>query len=516
MQRISSQALGRAGLVALSVVLIVFFVHFLWSFRYLPGTDAYYYALETQSLLETGHLKVPDHGSVYYVVAALARFGLPIETAFRVSLTVIFLLYQAAMLLFILRVEQKIQAIAALFWVLSVPLIAFHTIEFPNLTLGLSTIPIWFSFVIRSTRRSQFCLAALLLSAALAHPLAAALAMVFAGIVVGSALAETGLGKRALFVTASAVTLIVSAAFIYSRIASRLPSLLHLGPPALVSLVKTPDVPNELKFTVLAFWLLLALLLITGWRSWSPTWRGLGVFGLALPLFPDSLGLAGLGERLAAAFIFLALPLTIGLCHQLRRDTAVDRLPRVLLLDAAWAKRLVVTAAVIAVSFSTVRIEAYRSLLMVDDYDTYEKIVAALKDGKIRMLIAHRGLDFFYSYRLRQDAFHFDPEPEWNRAEIWRVAARVTPEEIAYYSTPACPWGKTAKLIGDTDYILVREDCWEQFRARLKRSDNPDLYAEVWENMENPSQPRPTFLRARHRDLVTDSLSQPGPPTKSQ
>jgi hypothetical protein len=123
------------------------------------------------------------------------------------------------------------------------------------------------------------------------------------------------------------------------------------------------------------------------------------------------------------------------------------------------------------------------------------------------MLIAHRGLDFFYSYRLRRDAFHFDPEPNWNRSQIWRVAVRITPEEVAYYSPQACPWGQTARLIPGTDYVLVREDCWEQLRARLNRDDNPDLYTEVWENMENPAQTRPAFLRDRHGDFGADPFS---------
>jgi hypothetical protein len=132
------------------------------------------------------------------------------------------------------------------------------------------------------------------------------------------------------------------------------------------------------------------------------------------------------------------------------------------------------------------------------------------------MLIAHRGLDFFYTFRLQRDAFHFDPEPNWNRGEIWRVVARVTPEEVAFYSPASCPWGESAKAIRGTDYLLVREDCWERFRLAVNRQDAPDLYSEVWENAENPSQLRPAFLRARHRDTgqewfpaPTDDKQQP-------
>ena len=80
------------------------------------------------------------------------------------------------------------------------------------------------------------------------------------------------------------------------------------------------------------------------------------------------------------------------------------------------------------------------------------------------------------------------------------MAARITPEEVAYYSPPGCRWGETGKMIRGTDYLLVREDCWEQLRAQVTRDDNPDLYTELWESSENPSQKRPGFLRARYQN----------------
>jgi hypothetical protein len=146
-----------------------------------------------------------------------------------------------------------------------------------------------------------------------------------------------------------------------------------------------------------------------------------------------------------------------------------------------------------------VRLNNYRTILGGYDYSSYEKVAADLRHEQISMLIAHRGLDFFYSYRLRRDAFHFDPEPGWKRVEIWRVALRITPEEVAYYSPANCLWGETARTIPGTDYLLVREDCWEQLRANVSPKDNPDLYVEVWEDSENPSQARPAFLRTKHR-----------------
>jgi hypothetical protein len=67
-------------------------------------------------------------------------------------------------------------------------------------------------------------------------------------------------------------------------------------------------------------------------------------------------------------------------------------------------------------------------------------------------LIAHCGLDFFYTYRLKRNAFHFDPQPEWNRSQTWRIAAQITPEGDGLLLT--C-WRRC--------YLLVREDCWKSF-----------------------------------------------------
>jgi hypothetical protein len=266
--------------------------------------------------------------------------------------------------------------------------------------------------------------------------------------------------------------------------------------PGLLGLVNTSEVPLELKLTVLFLWSLLALLGFSYWRICSGKWRFMAVAVLLLPFWPDSnAGLMGVGERLSALLALIALPLIVVMGGELRESGKFLQW-----LDGAWSHRAVALAATIAVVAAPLRVRAYGQLLMGDDYAAYEQVVAALRPVQIPMLIAHRGLDFFYSYRLRRDAFHFDPEPNWNHAEIWRVAVRITSEEVAYYSPSTCAWGETARLIPGTDYLLVREDCWEQLRARLNHNDNPDLYMEVWENPENPAQSRPAFLRSRHGD----------------
>src|SRR5262249_21243228 len=162
---------------------------------------------------------------------------------------------------------------------------------------------------------------------------------------------------------------------------------------------------------------------------------------LALPLLPShEPGLQDLGARLATMFIFPALPLAVILCDQLTASNLFAGVKQ----QAPWPQRVAVLLAAAALATLPLRLTRYHDALMTDDYPQYEKVISALTRREIPMLIAHRGLDFFYSYRLRRDAFHFDPEADWNRSDIWRIAARITPEEVAFYSPPSCSWGESA------------------------------------------------------------------------
>jgi hypothetical protein len=363
--------------------------------------------------------------------------------------------------------------------------------------MGPATVPVWFWLGMKPIRRRGLWLALLLAAAAHVHPAAAAMAALFATtMILGASRDRPRLHLHAPQMTlVGCAGLLVVTAVIYAGWKARLLAL-SLGTPGLLGLVNTSEVPLELKLTVLFLWALLALLVFPYWRICSGKWRSMAVAVLLLAFWPDSAaGLMGVGGRLCALLVLIALPLLIVMGDELRESGKFLRW-----LDEAWSQRMVALAAAIAVVVAPLRVRAYGQLLMGDDYAAYEQVVAALRPVQVPMLIAHRGLDFFYSYRLRRDAFHFDPEPSWNRAEIWRVAVRITPEEVAYYSPSTCPWGETARLIPGTDYLLVREDCWEQLRARLNRNDNPDLYMEVWEDMENPAQSRPAFLRGGRGD----------------
>jgi hypothetical protein len=342
-------------------------------------------------------------------------------------------------------------------------------------------------------------LVALLIACASFHPALAPLVFMFSATVYLGWTASAGTWKKfpikGFVVGMIAVALALVVILKWPGFGVRLKSIAW-GQPGLFALASAAGVPFDMKVGVLFFWISLALLFFAYLASGAGKWTYLIAVTLTLPLWPDREGgLNGLGGRLAGLFVFLALPLIVVVCDDLgarSRGLAWLQAPRIL--------RVTTLAFIAAMAVLPIRLENYTGLLMSNDYTQYEKVVAALENDNIHMLIARQGLDFFYTYRLRRDAFHFDPEPNWNRTEIWRVAVRITPEEVAYYSSPSCVWGKAARTIGDTDFLLVREDCWENLRARLNPKENPDLYTEVWEDMENPSEPRPAFLRVRHRD----------------
>jgi hypothetical protein len=488
-----------AGWVVLLLFQLGCFVFYLGHFRYLPGTDAYYYALQAQSLADSGHPKVADGDAVPYLIAAISRLGLSIEASFRLALIAIYATYNVGLLLFLIRYGQKNHAIATLLWLVSSPAIAFHTVEFPKLTLALALVPIWFCLLASHARTRILWLSLLAGTCCLLHPAVIVPALLFVSTVaLGWVRATRDGGKRLsarnlTWVFTGIALYIFAIAIEWSRLAPRI-GRLQGGEPAIFSLVETEGLPFDLKLAIILLWFVLGFSFLSTVFTRPERWVYLTVATLAFPLWPNyDGGFFGTGSRYALMFVFFAVPLILLVRQEMEGVSA-----SISLLRVSWPKRMLWIVAPLLLFIFPARLRSYNGLLASQNYAAYESVVSSIRTDDVPMLIAHRGLDFFYSYRLRRDAFHFDPEPGWNRSDIWRVALRITPEEVAYYSPAECPWGETARRIPGTAYLLIREDCWEQLRANINQNDNPDLYMEVWQDAENPSQPRPAFLRGRH------------------
>jgi len=508
--RLPSSCLWRhLGLAALLALQTAYFVYFLHQFSYLPGTDAYYYALQTQSLLDTGHLKVPDTPVLYYTMAFLCRAGLSIEASFKAVLSAIFIIYSAGLWGLVLRLKRASWPLALLVSVISGSVIAFHVIEFPRLSLGLATVPFWFLLLALPKRGHLWWLASLLIACSLIHVTLLFLAMVFAlAVAIDKAKlagnwARVFSAKNVIIVCTGCVLTAAVIVKMWPGLWLRVADLRVAVPGILAFFGHENSVPGDLKIVAPALWLLLLAMFVINSKNGSRRWRYLAFAVLGIPFWPSSdPSLLGLSGRLALVFVFVATPLVLVFLEEISDSRGLH-------LQHSHSKWPLALIAIVIAAILPVRLDDYRTVVGGYDYNSCEKVVADLRNETIPMLIAHRGLDFFYSYRLRRDAFHFDPEPGWKRSDIWRVATRVTPEEVAYYAPTTCQWSETARSVPDTDYLLVREDCWEQLRINVDPKDNPDLYVELWEDSENPSGARPAFLRDRHREAPIDEFSAP-------
>ena len=476
------------------------FYLYLAQFHYLPGTDAYYYALQTHSLLTSGSLKVPDGGILYYGIALLAASGFSIEMAFIFLLSGIFLIYNLIILKFVRHLNRNLWPVFLIIWACAAPFIVFHIVEFPKLSFGLAMLTFCLYLLLHQPWYRPTTIIVLIFSAT-THPMIAVTLLLYTLGMLTSYLLQHRSANYKLPMMTAALGIIgfVLIGFmlngLWPGIALRLTSL-HFGGPGLLSLITSPVLPSDLPVTALVFWLLLA---ISAWHV-TPILncrsRFLPLLILTIALWPsvDS-GLAGTGGRLAAASVFLTLPLIYISLNQwfTSRQTQENLLlPRI--------KLQLSLLAVIMLSVIPLRLQSYQEMLIAGDYGSYNKVVKDLEPQEIPMLIAHRGLAFYYTYNLQRDAFHFDPEPHWAQDKIWRVTVGVTAEELAYYGPTPCVFGATARKISETDYLLVREDCWQQFRNSVSADDNPDLYLTAWGPAANPSHARPAFLRQKHKN----------------
>src|SRR5262249_1050457 len=154
--------------------------------------------------------------------------------------------------------------------------------------------------------RRLLSLALLLIAACFIHPVMAALAVIFSCAVIF----EYASGSKALHgphktllaaFTGCAFFAVILAVRLFA-LGPRLASLLRPGPPAILGLVRSPDIPSEMKLVIFGFWILLAFCLViyVGNKSFKKQFVILSLVSMALPLWPDRVpGFQDLGARLA-------------------------------------------------------------------------------------------------------------------------------------------------------------------------------------------------------------------------
>ncbi|MFO1463992.1 MAG: hypothetical protein U1F66_09440 [bacterium] len=466
---------------------------------YLRGADAYYYALQANYWAKTGAVKIPDSSVLHRITGTLQKLGWDSEGAVRAwesASLCLFLLLLLGLAIIPGRGLNWHCALLLGYAGLS-PSLLFLAIEFPKFFLMLMALPLWFYPL--ALRRPQAWLAWTMAGGTcLLHRGALPLALAFSAGLLVSQLQERGkLSRKFWWLAALGTALAIGAAF-FPGDRFRFLDLQRLGwqqpRPGLLSLLQRRQLPPVLKAEILVSLAFLGFEIRRfGTRAKGLSHRVWPLLALLLPaLFPfGSEEVFGAGERYAILLPALVILGALSLEGQIPAETNWN-----------WAQALCVALlAALAPLSASRRIDLAHPRSLDPEFASFASVTAELAPLDIPMLVAQKGLVFYYKFRLMREAFPYEPEPHWNKSRIWRVTSQLTVDELQYYAPEGCGFfsGELKGLV-TPGFSLVREDCWVRLRAAIPREVDPDLYERAWQSTLNPSRPRPAFLYPKHAE----------------
>ncbi len=500
--------------------------------EYANGWDGYYYLVQIRSFTETGVMHSPEYSPVYIPMLALRYLTGSCITAGKVSAVLIKLMFVLSVFYLSLsllrsahREKREISFIAALLTAAvssASPSLNYFFLQFPKNLMGFSFFFLFVACVlstaggIKQRGRGVYGGTAgsvlFFLAAFFTHRFTAVLSLLFLVLFLASY-------SRKLLVRMSsrgktpwiAIWVIIFIVFVLilsntlplalsthdmERITGDLAAVPVFVPAAFMEVFGVHRLNPEWIIEIfIASVLPAATLLLLPWvKRFSFLRLGRGYYILCL------IGLIGL-------FPFLEFSLT-GLSYRLFFGTLLMLpligLPYLLLAAEKWlvpclrsgkpirkGLPVLVLLSVAALSFYTGR--SYRPEIHDPPYALYEEIaenaMSALDEEEFDLIIAHRSLAEFITFRYRVDVLPWAPEEHFQRDRVWRITAGILGDEVSYYLSPDIAETRFVRLGGD--YGLLREDHWETFVEKV--SDDPVMMeaVEVW---RNPLAVRPAFL----------------------
>lgn len=470
----------------------------------LRGADAYYYALQSEYFAKTGAVKIPDSSPIHRLTGTLRKIGTSSEGALRLWQSASLLLFFIGMLVLARWWNRDLSFPAALLLLylgLS-PSLLFVAIEFPKFFAALLLLPFW-PWTLNAERKNSAWAWAALPLACLLHRGAVPLAALF-GLAALAVRAQRRFRMgRGFWLGLTGLSLLGLAAIFLLPDRFRLLDLQRLAWEApragFFSLLSRAQLPLAVKAELI---LVPALAIGLARRLWirQPGRRGilLPLFSLWLPAFFPFGGaeVFGVGERYAILLPALGLMT----CLVFLSTEAAHPWKK-------WQFAVLAGLALLPGALVGPRLEAAHPKSLDPDFEAYRRVSEELASREIPMLIAHKGLVFYYKYRWMREAFPYEPERHWDKTRIWRLAYGITPDEFHYRLSEECGWESERILrLATPGYILIREDCWQGFREKIRREDDADLYERVWKSPQNPSQHRPAFLYPKHAEDQDDAF----------
>lgn len=443
-----------------------------------PGWDSYFYIVQIKSYLEEGAM----HSSRLSLFYPLLLFGQWIIQDYELTYKVIAALLvglftiQVFRLTPILSSNQNASYFAAAYTIFS-PQLTYFGAQYSKNLLGL----ILFLWLLQNVAKSKHVRTGFLLLVNLfCHKLTAGLSILF--LLFRLAVKKTQPKHLILLGLASATILVISIGLpivmdlsdfkregMGLTTAFNWPSLTYISTfGALMDFTWIIDVVicNSLLF--IAIFLLFRA--PTSNKEWVPLL--LLLIGLTFPFLQWSI----VGFSFRALMVFLILcPLLFGIIPL--------KIPR-------KATCIFVSILTLIGLFNNQTYSNERHDPPYGNYSILADKISNLDIIDIELIIAHKALAEYVTFRIGIDVLPWEPEYEMGTKKLWRICTGINNKSIQYFGKEAYTEDLTFQL--SPNYTLIREDLWNAVVLNIEKED-PDFLIELL-NWKNPHVIRPSYM----------------------
>ena len=452
------------GLILLLVATIIqrYFCYFQTS--YPNGWDAYFYLDQIKHYNNTGHLHTPRTSLFYPVLNGFYYFTGSYELAYKWCLIICStaFVFAACYLSYFLSLKDRLNTLLIGYYFMCSPVLVYFGSQYGKNLLGMVFLLFFMAFLIQ--KRTIPSIAFFLLSL-FSHKLTGGVALLF-GITYLSVLYLPKLSIKKIMVSAIIlITLLTSLIFLFQDQLSRQQEYFNGFTLPWFSFIYEMDTffPTILKFEViLQFTLVVSAIFIIFLKPKRPQVVLLLVLGiLCFPFLKwDTLGYS-------YRFFLTSLLLS----------------PHILVvigIKKRWINFVLIVMAGMVSLFSW---KAYNPHQQDPPYPLYEHIASQLPTNDSTLIIAHKGLAEFISFKTGTEVMPWIPEYSVPIDKLYRIVYLPS-----IYSETVLPKGRKLTL----NYYYIKEITWQKFLNRLKKEDI-SLLKEL-ATWKNPLEVRPAYL----------------------
>ena len=459
----------------------------LFSFQFLIGFDAYYYALQSKEWFQTGKVLIPDPSIIHRIIGAMQYTGIAAETAFKYWLTISYALFCFTYWIGVKSIKSNIKVILVSFLLLS-PSIILICIEFPKTFLLMSLFNL--TIYILNKNKNHLWLIPICLGSIVLHKMGIVLSFLFCFGYIGTKKNILKKVKENYFFVL--IIVIFGIILLYLNIATQFNRVdFTYVIPGLVSLLKNPSFNFILKCEFVFYIFILTLLVF----KLKPSLDELIItLSLLSSIFIPALGSEGfnIGARFALLCPYICL---LGFSLILKK------------YDVKVEKKWFITVICIALILIPFRLYWSYPNKNQQHYKKYDELIYSMKQVVVpEMLIAYKNFHLYYKFKTGNESFSFEPESHWDKSRIWRLVVEVNRSQFFYYLSNEELSQSSIYSLGNK-HTLIREDLYQLFKSKVKKENNKDLYLLLQDHAKNPAQKRPAFLLAKYKVEDDDPFS---------